>query len=57
MTIGVQLAVYGTLAVTAGRSRELLVSNPSATALAGRIAGALLVIVAALGLWHEWRGA
>jgi threonine/homoserine/homoserine lactone efflux protein len=56
MTIGVQLAVYGTLAVTAGRSRQLLVSNPAMTALAGRIAGALLVIVAALGLWHGWRG-
>ncbi|PZM17150.1 LysE family translocator [Rhizobium tubonense] len=55
MTVGVQLAVYGTLAVTAGRSRDLLISNPGATALAGRIAGALLVVVAALGLWHEWR--
>jgi threonine/homoserine/homoserine lactone efflux protein len=55
MTVGVQLGVYGTLAVTAGRSRDLLVSNPGATAFAGRIAGAVLVIVAALGLWHEWR--
>jgi threonine/homoserine/homoserine lactone efflux protein len=56
MTVGMQLAVYGTLAVTAGSSRQMLVSNPAATALAGRIAGALLVIVSALGLWHEWRG-
>jgi threonine/homoserine/homoserine lactone efflux protein len=55
MTVGVQLGVYGTLAVTAGRSRDLLVSNPGATAFAGRIVGAVLVIVAALGLWHEWR--
>jgi threonine/homoserine/homoserine lactone efflux protein len=56
MTVGMQGAVYGTLAVTAGSSRQMLVANPGATALAGRVAGALLVAVSALGIWHEWRG-
>ena len=55
MTIGVQGAIYGTLALAAGKSRQILTANPVATILVGRIAGALLIIVAALGLWHEWR--
>jgi len=45
MTIATQFAVYGGLAITAGRSRNLLVANPRATAFAGRSAGLLLVAV------------
>jgi threonine/homoserine/homoserine lactone efflux protein len=43
------------VAVTASRSRTLLISNPSATILVGRIAGGLLVAIAILTAWHGWR--
>jgi threonine/homoserine/homoserine lactone efflux protein len=55
MTMATQAAVYGTLALTAARSRTLLVSNPKATILVGRIAGALLIAVSILTAWHGWR--
>jgi threonine/homoserine/homoserine lactone efflux protein len=46
MTVLMQLAIYGTLAVAAGRSRELLVSCPNATKLIGRGAGLLFITIA-----------
>ena len=52
MTVATQFAVYGGLAITAGRSRDLLTANPRATAFAGRAAGALLVAVSALTVWE-----
>ncbi|NRP84876.1 Homoserine/homoserine lactone efflux protein [Ensifer adhaerens] len=52
MTIVTQFAIYGGLAVTAGRSRNLLVANPRATAFAGRAAGLLLVAVSAFTVWE-----
>ncbi|TWB55329.1 threonine/homoserine/homoserine lactone efflux protein [Rhizobium sp. ERR 922] len=52
MTIATQFAIYGGLAITAGRSRELLVANPRATAVAGRAAGLLLVAVSAFTVWE-----
>ncbi|MBM7045321.1 MULTISPECIES: LysE family translocator [Rhizobium] len=55
MTIVTQFAVYGGLAVTAGRSRNLLVANPRATAFAGRAAGLLLVAVSAFAVWEGLR--
>ena len=55
MTMATQAAVYGTLALTAARSRTLLVSNPKATILVGRVAGALLIAVSMLTAWHGWR--
>ncbi|OWW02629.1 threonine transporter RhtB [Rhizobium sp. R72] len=55
MTMATQAAVYGTLALTAARSRTMLVSNPRATILVGRIAGALLIAVSILTAWHGWR--
>jgi hypothetical protein len=33
----------------------LLVSNPKATILVGRVAGALLIAVSILTAWHGWR--
>lgn len=56
MTAGTQLAVYGTLALTAGKSRDLLVSSPRATILVGRIAGLLLVLLALFTLWEGLKG-
>ena len=52
MTIATQFAVYGGLAITAGRSRDLLVANPRATAIAGRAAGLLLVAVSVFTVWE-----
>jgi threonine/homoserine/homoserine lactone efflux protein len=54
MTMATQAAIYGTVAFTAARSRTLLISNPQATVLIGRIAGALLVVVSILTAWHGW---
>jgi threonine/homoserine/homoserine lactone efflux protein len=56
MTAGTQLAVYGGLALAAGRARSFLVGNASATIWVGRIAGALLVLVSALTFWEGVRG-
>ncbi|MEZ2128956.1 MULTISPECIES: LysE family translocator [unclassified Sinorhizobium] len=55
MTVFTQFAIYGALAMTAGRSRDLLVANPAATAFVGRFVGLLLVLVSAFSLWHSWR--
>lgn len=52
MTAGTQLAIYGGLAVAAGRAREVLVGNGRATIWVGRIAGLLLIAVSAVTLWE-----
>jgi threonine/homoserine/homoserine lactone efflux protein len=49
-----QFAVYGGLALAAGRSRDLLVSSPKATIFVGRAAGVLLIVVAAFTAWRGW---
>ncbi|WP_320199177.1 LysE family translocator [Agrobacterium sp. rho-13.3] len=52
MTAATQLAVYGALALTAGKSRDLLISSPQITIFIGRAAGLLLVLVAGFTLWE-----
>ncbi|WP_104667708.1 LysE family translocator [Ensifer adhaerens] len=49
-----QLAVYGGLALAAGRGRDFLVGSPGATVWIGRAAGAVLVLVAAFTVWQGW---
>jgi threonine/homoserine/homoserine lactone efflux protein len=56
MTVTVQMAVYGGLALAAGKGREALTGNPAATAWIGRAAGALLMVAAAFALWEALRG-
>jgi threonine/homoserine/homoserine lactone efflux protein len=46
MTVLMQFAIYGGLAIAAGRSRDFLVSSPRTTELIGRGAGALFIAVA-----------
>ncbi|PIO97295.1 LysE family translocator [Pleomorphomonas carboxyditropha] len=46
MTVSVQFAVYGALAVAAARGRDALVANPALTIRVGRVAGLLLVAIA-----------
>jgi threonine/homoserine/homoserine lactone efflux protein len=57
MTVTVQLAVYGGLALAAGQSRDALTGYPAATVLLGRAAGALLVAAAGFALWEALRAA
>ena len=56
MTIATQFGIYGGLAFAAGESRDLLLDHPRATMIVGRAAGWLLIAVAALAVWHVWRG-
>ncbi|WP_428427922.1 LysE family translocator [Pararhizobium sp.] len=49
-----QLAVYGSLALAAGRSRDVIVSSPRATAIIGKTVGVVLIAVAALTAWEGW---
>lgn len=57
LTIATQAAIYGGLAITAGRSRGLLIDNPQATILAGRAAGLLLFAVSIFTAWEGLRAA
>ena len=52
MTAGTQLAIYGGLAVAAGRARSALVGNAGATIWVGRVAGVLLLVVSLFTLWE-----
>jgi threonine/homoserine/homoserine lactone efflux protein len=52
-----QLAIYGGVAVAAGRGRDVLVGNPQTTRLVGRVSGLLLIAIALLTLWRGWSGA
>lgn len=54
MIAATQLAVYGGLALAAGRGRDLLVGSPETTVWIGRAAGAVLVLVAAFTVWQGW---
>jgi threonine/homoserine/homoserine lactone efflux protein len=50
MTILVQLAIYGSLALMAARGRDALTASPALTIWTGRTAGLMLMGVAAFGL-------
>ena len=52
ITVLMQGGIYGGLALAAGRGRDALVDNPSATIWVGRSAGALFIIVALFTAWH-----
>jgi threonine/homoserine/homoserine lactone efflux protein len=52
LTALTQLGIYGGLALAAARARRLITSSPQGTALAGRLAGGLFIIVAVLTAWH-----
>lgn len=57
LTVLTQAAVYGGLAISAGRSRKLLIANPRVTILAGRAAGLLLFAVSVFTAWEGLRAA
>lgn len=56
MTVTVQAAIYGGLALAALRSREALVTNPATTIRIGQGAGWLLIAVAVWTLWEAVMG-
>jgi hypothetical protein len=49
-----QLGIYGGLSLAAGKSRDFLIALPRATMFAGRAAGCLFLVIAALTAWHGW---
>jgi threonine/homoserine/homoserine lactone efflux protein len=54
MTVAVQCVVYGGLALMAARGRDGLITNPALTIWVGRVAGLLLVAIAAITLLRGW---
>jgi threonine/homoserine/homoserine lactone efflux protein len=52
ITVLMQLAIYGGLAVAAGRSRDFVIASPQLTIWIGRAAGLLFVMVAVWTAWH-----
>jgi len=54
MTVAVQFVVYGGLALAAARGRDGLIANPALTIWVGRVAGLLLVAIAAYTLLRGW---
>ncbi|OJF93883.1 LysE family translocator [Pararhizobium antarcticum] len=54
LTALTQLAVYGGLALAAGKSRDVVIASPRLTANIARLVGLLLVVVAVLTAWHGW---
>jgi threonine/homoserine/homoserine lactone efflux protein len=51
LTALMQLGIYGGLALAAGKSRDLLIANPTATMLAGRLVGLVFIIAAGFTAW------
>jgi threonine/homoserine/homoserine lactone efflux protein len=47
-----QLSIYDGLAVSAGKSRDLLIANPKATRLLVPAGGHAFVIAAGFTAWH-----
>jgi len=54
MTVLVQLAIYGGVALAAGKSRDFLIASPHVTIFIGRAAGVLFVVIAVFTAWHGW---
>jgi threonine/homoserine/homoserine lactone efflux protein len=52
ITVLIQLAVYGGLAMAVSTARRLIVSRPAVTARIGRAAGLLFVFAGPLTAWH-----
>ncbi|KKB79768.1 threonine transporter RhtB [Devosia soli] len=52
ITLLMQALIYGALALAAGRSRDALIGNPTATIWIGRSVGALFLLAALIAAWH-----
>jgi len=54
MTAATQLAIYGAVAFAGSGGRDWLTSSPGTTAILGRAAGVLLIVVAIVTVWRGW---
>lgn len=54
LTIATQLLIYGVVALGAGKARDFLTGNATATVLVGRGAGLLIVLAAVFTAWQGW---
>lgn len=54
MTIAMQLLIYGVVALGAGKARDFLTGNATATVIVGRAAGLLVVAAAIFTAWQGW---
>ena len=54
ITVLMQFAIYGGLALAVSTGRRLIVSNPGVTVFIGRAAGFLFVVAGPLTAWHGW---
>jgi threonine/homoserine/homoserine lactone efflux protein len=55
LTVAMQLAIYGSVAIAAAKGRDLLVRNPVATTWIGRGVGLVFIAVALLTIWEALR--
>jgi threonine/homoserine/homoserine lactone efflux protein len=55
LTIVMQFAIYGAIALAAATSRDFLLTNKSATIYTGRAAGLLIILAALWTAWEGWR--
>jgi threonine/homoserine/homoserine lactone efflux protein len=54
LTILLQFLIYGVVALGAGKVRDFLTGNATATVMVGRGAGALIVVAALFTAWQAW---
>jgi threonine/homoserine/homoserine lactone efflux protein len=52
LTALMQFSIYGSLAIAAGKSRDLLIANPNATMWVGRAVGVAFFVAAGFTAWH-----
>lgn len=55
LTVSMQFAIYGSVAIAAAKGRDLLVHNPVATTWIGRAVGLIFVAVAFVTIWEALR--
>jgi threonine/homoserine/homoserine lactone efflux protein len=55
LTVVMQFAIYGSVAVAAAKGRDLLVRNPVATTWIGRLVGLVFIVVALVTIWEALR--
>jgi threonine/homoserine/homoserine lactone efflux protein len=54
LTLLMQFAIYGAIALAAAASRDFLLTNKAATIYTGRAAGVLIILAAVWTAWQGW---
>jgi threonine/homoserine/homoserine lactone efflux protein len=55
ITVAMQFAIYGSVAIAAAKGRDLLIRNPVATIWVGRVVGLVFIVVALVTIWEALR--